>query len=187
MLQTLAKMVGRNVLLYDTILQFLRTIFLHTSNPHYCTLRVSLLMELHDANVTDITSMDPCHKFAWCLDACIREARFETKRVRELQGMLDHVAKSGEAVIGDMAMALCDPYAMNFICSCIMRILYSQITAEQLPREHVHLLFLLRLVNLGLHAYDILKSQQFKEPKMDSAIVTKFIPILMSFMVDDQV
>ncbi|KAH9404864.1 hypothetical protein TYRP_000696 [Tyrophagus putrescentiae] len=187
-LQTLAKMVGKNVLLYDTILQFLRTIFLHTHNAHYCTLRVSLLMELHDANVTDITSMDPCHKFAWCLDACIRERAIESKRSRELQGFLEGVTKNGnERVLGDLAMALADPYAVNFIATQIIRILYHQINNEALPREHNVLHFLLRLLNLGLNAYDILKDQDFKEPPMDVGIVTKFLPILMSFMVDDSV
>lgn len=29
--------------------------------------------------------------------------------------------------------------------------------------------------------------QEFKEPKLDSQIVTKFLPALMSLMVDDQV
>lgn len=145
-------------------------------------------MELHDANVTDITSMDPCHKFAWCLDACIRERAIESKRSRELQGFLEGVTKNGnERVLGDLAMALADPYAVNFIATQIIRILYHQINNEALPREHNVLHFLLRLLNLGLNAYDILKDQVFKEPKMDVGIVTKFIPILMSFMVDDQV
>ncbi|KAJ6217679.1 hypothetical protein RDWZM_008836 [Blomia tropicalis] len=183
----LAEMVGKNVLLYDKILQFIRTIFLLTSNPHYCTLRVSLLMELHDGGVTDITQMDPCHKFAWCLDACIREKLFESKRVRELQGFLENVPRGQDSVLGDLAMALADPYAVNFIAQSIIKALYSQISQEQLPRNHNVLQFLLRLLNLGLHAYDILKSQVFKEPKLDINILIKFIPILVSFMVDDQV
>jgi len=29
--------------------------------------------------------------------------------------------------------------------------------------------------------------QEFKEPKLDSQVVTKFLPALMSLMVDDQV
>lgn len=29
--------------------------------------------------------MDPCHKFTWCLDACIRERNVDIKRSRELQ------------------------------------------------------------------------------------------------------
>lgn len=61
-------MVGKNVKLYDMVLQFLRTLFLRTRNVHYCTLRAELLMSLHDLDVGDICSVDPCHKVApWSL------------------------------------------------------------------------------------------------------------------------
>lgn len=33
----------------------------------------------------------------------------------------------------------------------------------------------------------MINSQEFKEPKLDSQVVTKFLPALMSLMVDDQV
>lgn len=48
--------------LYDMVLQFLRTLFLRTRNVHYCTLRAELLMSLHELDVGDICSVDPCHK-----------------------------------------------------------------------------------------------------------------------------
>ena len=62
--QKLTRMVGKNVKLYDMVLQFLRTLFLRTRNVHYCTLRAELLMCLHDLDVGDICSVDPCHKVA---------------------------------------------------------------------------------------------------------------------------
>ena len=78
-------MIGRSVRLYDTVLQFLRTLFLRTHCTHYCTLRAELLMALHDAEVQDVIAVDPCHKFTWCLDACIRERNVDLKKSRELQ------------------------------------------------------------------------------------------------------
>lgn len=78
--QKLAHMIGNNIKLYDMVLQFLRTLFLRTRNVHYCTLRAELLMALHDLEVQDIISIDPCHKFTWCLDACIRERNVDVKR-----------------------------------------------------------------------------------------------------------
>lgn len=39
----------------------------------------------------EIISVDPCHKFTWCLDACIREKNVDVKRSRELQGFLDSI------------------------------------------------------------------------------------------------
>ncbi len=64
-IQRLAEMIGSNVKLYDMTLQFLRTLFLRTRNVHYCTLRAELLMALHDLEIQDIISVDPCHKFTW--------------------------------------------------------------------------------------------------------------------------
>lgn len=55
-------MIGKNVKLYDMVLQFLRTLFLRTRNVHYCTLRAELLMSLHDLDISEICSVDPCHK-----------------------------------------------------------------------------------------------------------------------------
>lgn len=98
--QTLTNMVGKSVKLYDMVLQFLRTLFLRTRNMHYCTLRAELLMSLHDQEVNDICAVDPCHKFTWCVDACIREKFVDSKRARELQGFLDGIKRGQEFVLG---------------------------------------------------------------------------------------
>lgn len=49
--QQMVKMIGKNIKLYDLVLQFLRTLFLRTRNVHYCTLRAEILMALHDMEV----------------------------------------------------------------------------------------------------------------------------------------
>ncbi|XP_063244887.1 negative elongation factor B isoform X2 [Bacillus rossius redtenbacheri] len=185
--QKLAHMIGSSVKLYDMVLQFLRTLFLRTRNIHYCTLRAELLMALHDLEVQDIISVDPCHKFTWCLDACIREKNVDIKRSRELQGFLDSIKRGHEQVLGDLSMTLCDPYAVNFLASSATKILQHLINVESLPRENTVLILLLRMLALGLSAWVMIDSQEFKEPKLDSQIVTKFLPALMSLMVDDQV
>lgn len=188
-MQKLAEMIGKNENLYDTTLQFLRTLYLHTNNPHYCTLRVSLLMELHDANISDITNNDACHRFAWCLDACIREGIFEAKRSKEMLAMLEQAVSKMDDVLSDYAMALADPYAINFVTTTIFKILNIMIANEGQPRDHSKLHFLLRLLNLGLHPSDILRQpiREKKEPVMNVELLTKFIPTMMAYMVDDQV
>lgn len=115
-LQRLLVMVGRNVVLYDMVLQFVRTLFLRTRNVHYCTLRVELLMALHDLEIQDITAVDPCHKFTWCLDACIREKNVDTKRSRELQGFLDSIKRGQEQVLGlvQQPRIACSTAALSF-------------------------------------------------------------------------
>ncbi|PNJ09707.1 NELFB isoform 2, partial [Pongo abelii] len=183
--QRLTQMVGKNVKLYDMVLQFLRTLFLRTRNVHYCTLRAELLMSLHDLDVGEICTVDPCHKFTWCLDACIRERFVDSKRARELQGFLDGVKKGQEQVLGDLSMILCDPFAINTLALSTVRHLQELVSQETLPRDSPDLLLLLRLLALGQGAWDMIDSQVFKEPKMEVELITRFLPMLMSFLVDD--
>jgi len=185
--QKLANMIGNNIRLYDMVLQFLRTLFLRTRNVHYCTLRAELLMALHDTEVQEITNVDPCHKFTWCVDACIRERNVDTKRSREIQAFLDGIKSGKEQVLGDLSMMLCDPYAVHFLATSSLKILMNLVTSEGLPREHHILLLLLRMLALGLSAWHMIDSQEFREPRLDPQVVTKFLPALMSLMVDDQV
>ncbi|XP_031807785.1 negative elongation factor B isoform X2 [Sarcophilus harrisii] len=183
--QKLTQMIGKNVKLYDMVLQFLRTLFLRTRNVHYCTLRAELLMSLHDLDISDICMVDPCHKFTWCLDACIREKFVDNKRARELQGFLDGVKKGQEQVLGDLSMILCDPFAINTLSLSTIRHLQELVGQETLPRESPDLLLLLRMLSLGQGAWDMIDSQVFKEPKMEAELITRFLPMLMSFVVDD--
>uniref|UniRef100_A0A4W4H210 Negative elongation factor complex member B n=1 Tax=Electrophorus electricus TaxID=8005 RepID=A0A4W4H210_ELEEL len=201
--QKLTQMIGKNVKLYDMVLQFLRTLFLRTRNVHYCTLRAELLMSLHDLDVSEICSVDPCHKvgtcshhwkmsvflsvlqFTWCLDACIREKFVDAKRARELQGFLDGVKKGQEQVLGDLSMILCDPFASNTLVLSTVRNLQELLSQDALPRDSPDLLLLLRMLSLGQGAWDMIDSQVFKEPRLELEVVTRFLPAMMSIVVDD--
>ena len=96
--QELVHMVGSSQPLYNTLLQFLRTLFLRTHVSHYCTLRADLLMTLHEKD-SKICSSDPCHKFAWCLDACVRAGQVDSKKSRELYSFLSGIV-AGEEMLG---------------------------------------------------------------------------------------
>ncbi|KAK3538905.1 hypothetical protein QTP86_020169, partial [Hemibagrus guttatus] len=183
--QKLTQMIGKNVKLYDMVLQFLRTLFLRTRNVHYCTLRAELLMSLHDLDVSEICSVDPCHKFTWCLDACIREKFVDAKRARELQGFLDSMKKGQEQVLGDLSMILCDPFASNTLVLSTVRNLQELLSQDALPRDSPDLLLLLRMLCLGQGAWDMIDSQVFKEPRLELEVVTRFLPAMMSIVVDD--
>lgn len=185
--QELAEMVGDNVRLYETIVQFLRTLFLKTKNVHYCSLRVEFLMALHDKDVQDITTMDQAHKFVWCLDACIREQAVDPKRSRELQSFLESIKSGQEHVLADISMILCDPYAIHFLATSAFKIINYLITNESLPRGHPVLVLILRCLNLGLHSWDIINSSVYREPRLDVKIFTKFLPLMMSILVDDTI
>lgn len=184
-MQRLLEMVDRSLVLYDMVLQFVRTMFLRTHNAHYCTLRVELLMALHDFEVKEITSRDRSHKFTWCLDACIREKNMDVKRSRELQAILD-VQRGQEELLCDLAMILCDPHAVNFIGQSVLKTLQQLINAEGMPRDNHELVLMLRMLAVGMEAWKMLSTDNYTEPKLDVQIVTKFLPALMCLMVDDQ-
>lgn len=111
----------------------------------------------------------------------------DIKRSRELQGFLDNIKRGQEQVLGDLSMTLCDPYAINFLATSAIKILQHLINNDGMPRDNTILILLLRMLALGLSAWVMIDSQDFKEPKLDNQVVTKFLPALMSLMVDDQV
>ncbi|CAG5119641.1 unnamed protein product, partial [Candidula unifasciata] len=186
-LTQLLEMIGSNVKLYDMVLQFLRTLFLRTRNPHYCTLRVELLMAIHDLELNSICSKDPCHKFTWCVDACIREKAVNTWRSRELHGFLDSVNKGQEFVLGDLSMVLADPYAMNIILQSLMKMLQNCVNTDTLPRDNTDLQLLCRMTALGLNAWEMIDKSNFREPKLEPAFFTKFLAYMVTLMTEDQV
>lgn len=94
-IQELVAMMGTSQSLYNTLLQFLRTLYLRTHISHYCTLRADLLMSLHDAE-SPICSSDRCYKFAWCLDACVRAGQVDEKKGRELYSFLEGIVGGDE-------------------------------------------------------------------------------------------
>ena len=98
-MQELVHMVGTSPELYSTLLQFLRTLFLRTQVSHYCTLRADILMSLHEMSSTSkLCEADPCHKFAWCLDACVRAGFVDEKKSRELYSFLEGLSSGNETL-----------------------------------------------------------------------------------------
>lgn len=181
----LIDMIGGSIELYNLVLQFLRTLFLRTREEHYCSLRGELLMAFHDADIKEIRQVDPCHKFAWLLDACVRDRSIDSKRLKELQAFLDGIKKTQEEILGDIAMILCDPYATFTIIQSIMQLVDRLMKAEQLPRSSTDLTFLVRLLHLSVNAWEMLKTQNFKENEMNQDIITKFLPSVISMMLDN--
>ena len=184
-IKELVEMIGNSVELYNLVLQFLRTLFLRTREEHYCSLRDELLMAFHDADIKEIRQVDPCHKFCWCLDACIRDRSIDSKRLKELQLFMDGLKKGQEEVMGDIAMILCDPYATYTIATSIIQQLSKLNNMDLLPRSSSELMFLIRLLSLSVTAWNIIKTQSFTESPVNIDVVTKFLPMLMSLMLDN--
>ena len=71
-----------------------------TSVSDYCITHNITSSYVFGWQVGEICNIDPCHKFAWCLDACIRERYVDNKRSRELQAFLDNIRRGQDHVIG---------------------------------------------------------------------------------------
>ena len=64
---------------------------------------------------------------------------------------------------------------------------YGLLNTIHSSQDNLILILLLRILAIGLQAWDMIDSQMFREPKLDVHVVTKFLPALMSLIVDDQV
>jgi len=89
--------------------------------------------------------------------------------------------------LGDLSMILCDPFAMNFLAIAAMKVINHLINNDGLPRDNQVLILELRMMALGLEAHTMLHTQDYREPKLDPQVITKFVPAMMCLMVDDQV
>ena len=56
-----------------------------------------------------------------------------------------------------------------------------------LPRDQPTLLLLLRMLTLSLGAWEMIESQDFREPWLELPLVLQFLPDMMSLIMDDQV
>ncbi len=67
-------------------------------------------------------------------------------------------------------MILCDPFAINFLATSAIKILQHLIGTEGMPRDNSVLILLLRMLALGLSAWEMIHSQEFREPRLDSQV-----------------
>ena len=101
-------------------------------------------------------------------------------------------------------MTLCDPFAINFLSSSAMKLVNHCVTQEGLPRDQPVLILLLRMLSLGLSAWEMIETQvlfllqlvfyfqicseqDFREPRLELPLILQFLPAMMSLIVDDQV
>lgn len=170
-------MIGESEKLYLTVLSMLRTGFIKTKNVGYCSMRMDLLMTLHDRNWPQLEARDPCHQYAWCLDACARDNRFDKRIVDKLVTYLGAVPPN-HPVVGDLAMIAASPAVRNVLLSSAMCAMDEIIDAEAIPQHHEALLFVTNLIYLGTHAHRIISTQDFNLPQPDQHVGNIFYPLL---------
>jgi hypothetical protein len=183
-LQELVLLVGKSVALYNMLMHFFRTLLVSTHNTGFCALRADLLMALHDVGVSEIYHLDPCHKFAWCLDACVRDGAVELRRIKEMQFYFSSVPPA-DPILGDLAMIVANPHATNTLIRSIFTTLVDVVNRESIPKDDDALVYMSDLLTLGLNAEAMLRDQIFQTMKAEKEILQNFYPLLAFRILDD--
>jgi hypothetical protein len=102
----IAELAGEDAGAYDLIVRAMRGAYAETGDAKYCALRCDVLMELHDAGVSEVYDQDPAHALIWCLDACARDCNIDAKRAKEIRNA---EAVLTNARVTEVAMAAANP------------------------------------------------------------------------------
>ncbi|KAG0301041.1 Cofactor of BRCA1 [Dissophora globulifera] len=183
-IKKLLEFVGGDTNLYNHINSYLRSLFIHSNEAVYCTLRFDLLMAMHEANLGSITKVDPCHELVWNLDACNRTLSMDERRVDNIRKFFDKVARD-DPVHGDIAMILNDPFTSNMITSRLLVLLNEAAQSGRPPHSDGTLTWTATMLNLGAHARRIVQNQKFRIPKVEANVVDKFMTTLSNCILDD--
>lgn len=132
-------------------------------------------------------------------EACLRDKHLDPKHANELKLILDKMIKKGKekSLLPDVSMAVGDPYVLHFLSQLITKVLNQCLTNEILPRDHSSLQLIIRLAHIGANAFQLVttaiypaeagvQSTEYKEPKIEPILYTKFLPSLMTLWVKDQ-
>lgn len=108
-------MVGERESLYTRITEVIRERYVKTCDALYCSLRLELLMAVHDFNVDYAVKFggvfllncsfnfevlaDACHDFAWCLDACLMQKHLDSQQTSKLKALLLDTSKKSKVKI----------------------------------------------------------------------------------------
>ncbi|KAI1720565.1 cofactor of BRCA1 (COBRA1) domain-containing protein [Ditylenchus destructor] len=189
-IQQLISMVGERESLYTRITEVIRERYVKTGDALYCSLRLELLMAVHDFNVDYAVKFDACHDFAWCLDACLMQKHLDSQQTSKLKALLLDTSKKSK-VMSDLGIIASDPHVVHFLCSMVIKVLKDIASSgNYLPRDHVPLYLLMKILYLGASR----ESAKYEDPSdsdyvpqfsVNQECITKFLPALVSMITED--
>ncbi|TKR87780.1 hypothetical protein L596_012128 [Steinernema carpocapsae] len=184
-IKDLLSIIGDRPELFEKFIAFLQRKFVETENRHYCSLRVEYSMAARDQNIEPIVKADLAQDLACCMDACLREKHMDAQQTNRLKSILDGKKKAAPKVIAELAMIAADSHILHFIgtiASKLLRDMAAQLT--HLPRDHGSLQYLLRILQLGLNAKEIITGEQ-SMPSVDSELTHQFLPLFVGLICED--
>ncbi|VDN28923.1 unnamed protein product [Cylicostephanus goldi] len=209
-IKDLVQSCGTHEELFKSMTNYIRELFASTGDAMLCSLRYELIMAAHDAGIESLVKSDPCHDFAWCLEACMRDKHLESHQTARLRHMLDAFLKSPIESIVDLAMIAGDVHVTHFFCSLavkklrdsggahlprdmpsvvvMMRVLSFGCAAKggaHLPRDMPSVVVMMRVLSFGCAAKDLVTKKIQPNEIFDLVFVNRFLPEFQALMVED--
>ncbi|KAJ2395795.1 hypothetical protein GGI23_004169 [Coemansia sp. RSA 2559] len=177
--------IDADLQLYMQTLGMVRARFLETNSPAFGTLRLDLVMTMHENDVAEITRNDVCHGLAWWLDACIMKQAMDERRVIELQKYFDGIDPEN-APYGEIALILSSPYSRHILAQYIFFILEDIAPNAEVSTRYSDLTWPSLVLRIGLLAHDLLSQEHPKLPGFDRSVTRKFFRSLIPFVLAAQ-
>ncbi|KAK6754831.1 hypothetical protein RB195_013674 [Necator americanus] len=183
-IKDLIKFCGSHEELFKSMTSYIRDLFAATGDAMLCSLRYELIMAAHDAGIECLVKSDPCHDFAWCLEACIRDKHLESHQTTRLRHMLDMFPKSYHESVTDLAMIAGDVHVIHFLCSMTVKKLRDS-GGTHLPRDMPSVVVMVRVLSFGCAAKDLVSKKVQPGEVLDSVFLNRFLPEFQTLMVED--
>ncbi|CAF0881336.1 unnamed protein product, partial [Didymodactylos carnosus] len=100
---------------------------------------------------------------------------------------IDANSKDMDMLNKHIPFVLADPNIINILTKTAILLIYKQLDDEiPLPRNNKELHFILRLLNIGVYAWEILDGQMTTEDSIDLKILTQFLPFILRLMMENR-
>ncbi|KAI7861575.1 cofactor of BRCA1-domain-containing protein [Spinellus fusiger] len=175
--------IGGDPKLYTMFMTMLRLVFEATPYPSLSSLRVDLLMNVHDQDIEEVYKIDECHQLIWSLDTCIRSQNMDEAIIGKIKECFDKTV-NGQPLYAEFAMILMDPIISNFLSACIVRWLRNSVD-EGAPGNLEDLInYNAKLLNLAEHALSA-TGTDLRIPKIDRHLRTHFWNDMCAIIVNE--
>ncbi|KAI9323386.1 cofactor of BRCA1-domain-containing protein [Dichotomocladium elegans] len=177
------EMINGDPKLYLMFLETVQIVFRSTPYPSLCSIRVDILMNYHDRDISEVYEEDKCHDLIWSLDTCVRQQNMDDVIIEKIKQCFDHV-KNGTQLYSEFAMILMDPVISNFLTQCIVRWLRISVDDDAPGNLEQLINYNAKLLNLAEHAPAAANLNQ-KIPKLDKDLRGRFWNALCTIIVEE--
>ncbi|KAJ2721208.1 hypothetical protein GGI07_004134 [Coemansia sp. Benny D115] len=180
-LGNIVRAIDDDLQLYMLTLGMIRERYLENNDSALGTLRLDIVMSMHERDVAEIVSNDVCYRLAWPLDACILRQLMDEGRKKELQAYFDELEPE-LTPYGEIGLMLSSPYARHIVAQYIVSILEEIAPNSENSALYPALDWPSQMLTIGLSAHDLVETGKSKLPKSDRQARRKFYLLLIGLL-----